>query len=278
MHAIDDYTKRSKPLLRKANHNHTYILDRVVTHGGKRGDAREWLVGRRGAVTKNIFTEKEGKSGTARAAAVNVVRTISTIIRRFTRRNEGHLFRTISSFATLCHISSIVRFEIREWRPMERKRAFSKETRKKKRNNYDSYLFFLLLFTRDCHDCSILLHPSQPVLVATDFRLPPPSSSVIAIAVTTHNGNRTCCVSPFVACESRERFLCSNGTQDRRGYIVQLLLLRRAITSRSMAGGREERRRESLKTFASRPRDCEWKANVRLSFSLSLLYAACTRR
>lgn len=130
---------------------------------------------------------------------------------------------SISNDLVICHaLSYIVDRSIRNsrWRPMERKRAFSKETRKKKRNSYDSYLFFLLLFTRDCHDCSILLHPSQPVLVATDFRLPPPSSSVIAIAVTTHNGNRTCCVSPFVACESRERFLCSNGTQDRRGYIV----------------------------------------------------------
>ena len=122
----------------------------------------------------------------------------------------------------------------------------------------------------------ILLHSPQvasSVLVATDFRLPPPSSSsIIAIAVASHNGDRTCCVSPFVACESRERFLCSNGTQDRRGYYVQLLLLRRAITPGRCPGGGEGRR-ESLKTFASRPRDCEWKlTSVSLFLSLS-----CTR-
>lgn len=111
--------------------------------------------------------------------------------------------------------------------------------------------------------------------MATDFRLPPPSSSsIIAIAVASHNGDRTCCVSPFVACESRERFLCSNGTQDRRGYYVQLLLLRRAIIPGRCPGGGEGRR-ESLKTFASRPRDCEWKlTSVSLFLSLSLLYAA----
>lgn len=58
--------------------------------------------GREGGAVKDIFTGKEGKSGTARAAAVNVVRTISTIIRRLlVERNEGHLFRMISSFTTL---------------------------------------------------------------------------------------------------------------------------------------------------------------------------------
>ena len=160
---------------------------------------------------------------------------------------------------------------------MERKRAFFSKRRdeeeewKREKKSFFLILIYLRLSRR------ILLHSPQvasSVLVATDFRLPPPSSSsIIAIAVASHNGDRTCCVSPFVACESRERFLCSNGTQDRRGYYVQLLLLRRAITPGRCPGG-GERRRESLKTFASRPRDCEWKlTSVSLFLSLSLLYA-----
>lgn len=87
------------------NHNHIpHVYSGLVTHLRKEWRCERVLVeGKgRGSREKDIFTGKEGKSGTARAAAVNVVRTISTIIRRLlVERNEGHLFRTISSFATL---------------------------------------------------------------------------------------------------------------------------------------------------------------------------------
>lgn len=197
----------------------------------------------RGEPWKRI-SGKEGKSGTARAAAVNVVRTISTIIRRLIFA-ETRGIRTISNSPSrhLPRVDSYRRSLDRNWRPTERtcsrmREREKREERESERNSYDAshdffFFLFVFLFTRDCLDASCyILHRSQSVLVEADFRPPLPSpilppSSVIAIAVATHNGDRTCCVSPF-ECVRIEGANFSARTEHRirsRGYYTATVLL-----------------------------------------------------
>lgn len=241
MHAIDGYARKATTQKKATTTAHIYsgyISSRTL--GGKKGNA--WELSVEGRTVKKNFGEGGEVWDSASSGSQRRTNNFNDNSPFNIRRNEGHpdYFEfSISSFATRRFLSSIARSKLEA----DGTNVFSnerekREERESERNSYDAshdffFFLFVFLFTRDCLDASCyILHRSQSVLVEADFRPPLPSpilppSSVIAIAVATHNGDRTCCVSPF-ECVRIEGANFSARTEHRirsRGYYTATVLL-----------------------------------------------------
>lgn len=175
LHEKKQATTTSKPQPQP----HTYILDQVVTHLRKEEGRCESVVSGEEKGRKHFHGEGGKVWDSASSGSQRRTNNFNnSIIRLLVERNEGHLFRTISSFATLINHRRSKFSRVEADGTKENVLLETVETRKRNEREKKS-LFFLFLFTCDCHDASCyILHKQQAVFswrpISGSLPLPPP--------------------------------------------------------------------------------------------------------
>lgn len=259
------------------NHNHIpHVYSGLVTHLRKEWRCERVLVEGegKGEPWKRHFHGEGGKVWDSASSGSQRRTNNFNDNSSFTRRTKRGT--SISNDLVICHAyqpSSIARSKFESggrWNERERSRKI--ETRKRRewerKKEIATYTSFLLILIYLWLSRRILLHPLRVATCSRGDRFPAPSPFLLLCNCNRGGDSQWRSYLLRVSASRAKRFLCSNGIQDRRGYYTATVITT-SDNPWSMPGGRGERRRESLKTFASRPRDCEWKASVRLSLFLS---------